>query len=60
MWPFLNKDLENLGFGSGKQKKLGELIMARHKTKEIGTIDLVHPQLKVPNTFLVQQDENPP
>jgi hypothetical protein len=32
MWPLLNKDLENLGFGSGRQKKLGESIMARHKT----------------------------
>jgi hypothetical protein len=30
MWLLLNKDLENLGFGSGKQRKLGESIMARH------------------------------
>jgi hypothetical protein len=42
------------------QKKLGELIMARHNIEETGTIDLVHPQKKVPNTFLVQQDENSP
>jgi hypothetical protein len=42
------------------KKKLGELIMARHNTEDIGTIDLVHPPKKVPNTFLVQQDENPP
>ncbi len=28
MWLLLNKDLENLGFGSGRHKKLGESIMA--------------------------------
>jgi hypothetical protein len=44
MWTLLNKDIENLGFGSGRQKKLCESIMARHNTEETGTIDLVHPQ----------------